>query len=248
MKLMLQEIKRRYKAMKTRQAKDWWTLTFCDPVSWAILSVVGDWKWITPWELTVLSLFIRIWGAVFIALGEGNASLWGVFLIQFGVVMDHMDGNLARYRNITSLTGAFMDRIFDGLSFLAIISGLGWVAVKQGSPTYLLFLAPLTGAFYLMICYMYWSYAYSELKEFGKSKNVNPGAIVTDLSEVPTWKIILSGQYRIMNFHHIDYYFWVSISVLAGKPELGVWLLFTILGINMILRFKLRLKAISKFE
>ncbi|MBT4827044.1 MAG: hypothetical protein HON82_00550, partial [Candidatus Marinimicrobia bacterium] len=46
---MLQEIKRRYKAMKTRQAKDWWTLTFCDPMSWAILSVVGDWKWITPW-------------------------------------------------------------------------------------------------------------------------------------------------------------------------------------------------------
>ena len=141
-----------------------------------------------------------------------------------------------------------MDRIFDGLSFLAIISGLGWVAVKQGSPTYLLVLAPLTGAFYLMICYMYWSYAYYELKEFGKSKIVNPGAIVTDLSEVPTWKIILTGQYRIMNFHHIDYYFWVSISVLAGKPALGVWLLFTILGINMLLRFKLRLKAISKFE
>jgi len=87
-----------------------------------------------------------------------------------------------------------------------------------------------------------------KIYEKGKSKIVNPGAIVTDLSEVPTWKIILTGQHRIMNFHHIDYYFWVSVSVLAGKPALGVWLLFTILGINMLLRFKLRLKAISKFE
>lgn len=234
--------------MKTRQAKDWWTLTFGDPMSWLILSLVGDWKWITPMGITILSLFVRIAGAVTIALGAGGSLIWGVFLIQLGVVMDHMDGNLARYRKITNLTGGFMDRIFDGVSFLAIISGLGWLAVSQGAPFYLLLLAPLTGGFYLVICYMYWSYAYYELREFGESKLVKPGAIESDQSDVPTWKIIIRGQKRILNFHHIDFYFWVSLSVVIGKPAWGVWFLFTVVGINMILRFIQRFKRLANFE
>ena len=245
---MIHDIRRRYIAMKTRQAKDWWTLTFGDPMSWLILSMVGDWKWITPIGITILSLFVRITGAVTIALGEGESLIWGVFLIQLGVVMDHMDGNLARYRKITSLSGGFMDRIFDGVSFLAIISGLGWLAVRQGSPIILLLLAPMTGGFYLVICYIYWSYAYYELREIGESKKVSPGAIEADQSDIPTWKIIINGQKRILNFHHIDYYFWVSLSILIGKPAWGVWLLFTVLGVNVILRFIKRLLSIEKFD
>lgn len=244
----MSEIKRRYKAMKTRQAKDWWTVTFGDPMSWAILSIIGDWKWITPSGITILSLYVRLGGAVTIALGNGITLIWGVFLIQLGMVMDHMDGNLARYRNTTSITGAFMDRIFDGLSFLAILSGMGWHAVKNGAPTYFLFLAPLTGAFYLVICYMYWSFAYEELNVIGKSKVVKPGAIKSDLSKVPTWKIILNGQKRILKLHHIDYYFWVSFFVLIGKPDIGIWIMSIILGINVHQRFKQRYKSLMNLE
>jgi len=234
--------------MKTRQAKDWWTVTFCDPVSWAILSIIGDWKWVTPWGITVLSLPVRIAGAVMIALGEEMNLVWGVLLIQVGVIMDHMDGNLARYRKTTSITGAFMDRIFDGLSFLAIVSAMGWLAVRQGSPTYLLFIAPLAGAFYLVICYMYWSYAYEELKVTGGSKMVNPGAIVSNLVDISTWKIILEGQKRILKLHHIDYYFWVSFFVLIGKPGVGVWIMFVVLGVNVHQRFKQRYRNLANIE
>ncbi len=245
---MTSKIKQRYKAMKTRQAKDWWTVTFGDPVSWAVLAVIGDWQWITPLGITILSLFVRIGGAVMIAIGEGALLIWGVVLIQLGVMMDHMDGNLARYRKTTSITGAFMDRIFDGLSFLAIVSAMGWLAVRQGSPTYLLFLAPLAGAFYLVICYMYWSYAYEELNLLGRSKLVKPGAIKVDLSNIPTWKIILDGQKRILKLHHIDYYFWVSVFVLIGKPDLGVWILFIVLGVNVHQKFKLRYRNLANLE
>ena len=32
----MNKIKNRYQAMKTRLAKDWWTATFGDPISWLI--------------------------------------------------------------------------------------------------------------------------------------------------------------------------------------------------------------------
>ena len=233
--------------MKTRQAKDWWTASFGDPMSWLFLSIIGDWKWITPNGLTYLSLIIRLGGAGVIAFGNGMNLIWGVALIQLGMIMDHMDGNLARYRKTTSITGGFIDRIFDGIAFYFILSALGWHAVRQGSPQYILFLASTAGVFYLLICYIYWSYAYYELKNKGESINLNPGAIEINLTHIPTWKIILNGQKLILKFHHIDFYFWISLSILIGKPEWGVWFHFIILFINFQQRFKLRLKRISKF-
>ena len=38
--------KARYQAMKNRQGNDWWTITFGDPISWIVLGVIGDVKWI----------------------------------------------------------------------------------------------------------------------------------------------------------------------------------------------------------
>ena len=37
----MNKIKNRYKSMKTRAAKDWWTATFGDPISWLILSLIA---------------------------------------------------------------------------------------------------------------------------------------------------------------------------------------------------------------
>lgn len=243
----MNKIKNRYQAMKTRLAKDWWTATFGDPISWLILSFIGDWKWITPSRITVLSFFIRIGGAIMIALGNSMTVILGVVLIQIGLVMDHMDGNLARYRKTTTLTGGFMDRVFDGASFFVIISALGWYSIKQGSPVYILLIACLSGAFYLLICYIYWSYAYYELKEKGETTSVNPGAIEKNIKDIPTWKIILNGQKLLFKFHHIDYYFWISLSILIQKPEWGVWLHFIGIGFNLQKRFRHRLRSISSF-
>ena len=46
--------------MKNRQANDWWTITFGDPLSWVVLGVIGDIKWITPIGITWLSFFSKI--------------------------------------------------------------------------------------------------------------------------------------------------------------------------------------------
>ena len=98
----------------------------------------------------------------------------------------------------------------------------------------------------LLICYIYWSYAYHELKEKGEIQTLNIGAKEKNISEIPTWKIILDGQKLFFKFHHIDYYFWISISILSGKPEWGVWLHFIGIGFNLQKRFRNKLKRIEE--
>ena len=238
----------RYRAMKTRQAKDWWTATFGDPASWMVLAIIGDWAWVTPNGISVVSLVIRLLSAVMIAVGQGEVLYGAVFLMQVGLVMDHMDGNLARYRHISSISGGFMDRIFDGVSFLAIMSALGVLAAREGQPAYFQALGSLTGGLYLVICYMYWSYAFYEFKQLGRSRSVAPGAIQAELADVPTWRIMLQGQKRLLHFHHIDYYFWVSLAILLDRPHWGILLLLPVLTYKVAAKFSQRFRGLRRYE
>ena len=56
--------KARYQKMKNRQAKDWWSTTFGDPISWIILGFIGDIKWITPIGITWISFYVKLFQQV----------------------------------------------------------------------------------------------------------------------------------------------------------------------------------------
>ena len=96
--------------MKNRQAKDWWTITFGDPISWIILSVIGDYKWVTPIGITWLSFFAKIIPSGLMITNDRTAIIGAAILLQLGQVLDSMDGNLARYRVQPTLKGGFLDR------------------------------------------------------------------------------------------------------------------------------------------
>ena len=71
--------------------------------------------------------------------------------------------------------------------------------------------------FYLIICYIYWSYAFDEYKILGQSKKVHPGAEKLEDKDISTLKFILRGQTKIFKFNHIDYFFWISISIFIDR-------------------------------
>ena len=58
--------KTRYRGMKNRQAKDWWSITFGDPISWVVLGIIGDIKWITPIGIMWYSFLCQLTPAVLI--------------------------------------------------------------------------------------------------------------------------------------------------------------------------------------
>ena len=239
---------KRYQLLKSRKAKDWWTATFGDPVSWIILAAIADWKFITPNLLTFLTFLTKVIASIFIAFGDKGIAIYGAILLQIGVLFDHMDGNLARYRGISTLKGGFMDRILDGTSVLVIFSALSWNVYQEGYAAYFLLMGPSTASFYLIICYIYWSYAFDEYKLLGQSKKVHPGAENLENKKISTLNNILRGQTKIFKFNHIDYYFWISLSIFIDRVTWVMWLLFIVVGYRMISRFKMRMKHLAKLD
>lgn len=230
----------RYKAVKNRQAKDWWSITFGDPISWLILGFIGDIKWITPIGITWVSFLCKILPAGLILYSERYFIISGALILQLGQVLDSMDGNLARYRNNTTLRGGFLDRILDGTGFIFVMSSFSWYTYQKNNEPYYIVLGPMVAAFYLVICYIYWNTAYEEQKHSGKLKTVKPGSNVKNLEQISTWKYILYGQKKILSFRQADFYFWIGFGIVLELSDYIIWALFIILLVRVVERIQSR--------
>ena len=241
--------KARYQKMKNRQAKDWWSTTFGDPISWIILGFIGDIKWITPIGITWISFLCKVIPAGLLIHNERYFIVIGAILLQFGQVLDCMDGNLARYRNNTTLRGGFLDRILDGIGFVLVMSGFSWFTYQSYSEAYYLVLGPMAAAFYLVICYSYWTTAYHEQKYIGKANKVRPGGNVKSIQSISTLEYIILGQKKILSFKQADFYFWIGFGIILELGNYIILILFIVLFVRVIERIQSRyfyLKLLDK--
>ena len=242
------KFKDRYAAMKNRQAKDWWTITFGDPFSWIILGVIGDYKWVTPIGITWLSFFAKMIPAGLMVTNDRIAIIAAVISLQLGQVLDSMDGNLARYRGQATLKGGFLDRVLDGTGFIFVMAGFSWLVYQNGGEPYYLLIGPMTSAFYLVICYVYWTIAYMEQKYIGRGQMIKPGNNVRSIVHIPTWKYMLRGQKKLFSFHQADFYFWIGLGLILEIPEVIIWLLFVVLSIRVFERIKSRSRYLGSLD
>ncbi len=81
---------------------------------------------VTPNQISLLSLVIGLAGA-WILSGEGlPAALAGLTLFQLCVVLDHVDGELARLKFLFTPLGKWLDNFGDHTVSLAVIACLAW--------------------------------------------------------------------------------------------------------------------------
>jgi len=179
---------------------------------------------------------------------DRNLIILAAILLQIGQILDSMDGNLARYRKQTTLRGGFLDRILDGTGFIFVMSSFSWLTYQKVQEPYYLLLGPMAAAFYLVICYAYWTTAYQEQKRIGKSKKVNPGSNAKAIYHIPTWKYILKGQKKLFSIHQADFYFWVGLGLVLRISEYIIWLLFVVLFIRVLNRIKSRYRYLKLLD
>ncbi|GAA4607012.1 CDP-alcohol phosphatidyltransferase family protein [Actinoallomurus liliacearum] len=84
----------------------------------------------SPNQLTYMMIACGMLGGVAVAVdGRGTAGLvWaivGAVLIQAYLLLDCSDGEVARFRKRTSITGVFLDRIGHYMSEVTLLAGLG---------------------------------------------------------------------------------------------------------------------------
>lgn len=218
------------------QSKDWYPAVFMRPLTIAVMWVVADWRWLTPNRLTTLANVTKLTGAGFILVQDWTYTVAAVVLLQVGLLFDHMDGTLARYRRSFSGFGSFYDKVSDGITWFCIAMAVGWVAYRQSGEAYLLVLAA-TGAYSLLtLGYMKWV-AGAETAKVDWHRAARDPEIVARKTAPPVipppprrsagewlrwfgWSML-----QVVRFEETDLFFWVGLALLTGRLELVLWLM-----------------------
>ena len=81
---------------------------------------------ISPNQVTALSLFIGLIGAICFSLGNSSAGIVGGLLLIASYTLDNCDGEIARIKNLSSDWGAQFDDIADWLVDSVFFTSLGY--------------------------------------------------------------------------------------------------------------------------
>ena len=83
---------------------------------------------LTPNQVTVASVVVGLGAAALFAVGRPAALVAGAVLLQLSLVLDCVDGDVARYTRRFSPLGAWLDASTDRLKEFACYAGLAWGA------------------------------------------------------------------------------------------------------------------------
>jgi phosphatidylglycerophosphate synthase len=101
-------------------------------LSWR-LTDVAERTGLTPNQVTLISFGLGLLAAGFLALGSRPWAVLGAVLLQICLLVDCVDGELARYRRRFSRFGAWLDATTDRVKEFAVIAALAVGAARHGS-------------------------------------------------------------------------------------------------------------------
>jgi len=105
------------------------------PLTWIVLYLPASAN-----SVTFISLIVGLLGCIFLSFGAEIHFLWGAILLQSWYLLDHVDGQIARYRKQESVTGIFFDYITHHIIHMGIFIGVGWGVYSHTSEVkYILF-------------------------------------------------------------------------------------------------------------
>ena len=79
---------------------------------------------VTPNQITVLSALLAIVAAYFFSLGDTRSIIQGGIIFEISLILDSVDGELARAKGMASEWGRIVDGIGDYISSIAVLIGL----------------------------------------------------------------------------------------------------------------------------
>ena len=134
-------------ATKTKQ-DEWWSSFVTSPLAIAVNYMVVDVPWLTPNRITSLSFVVAVLSAMLIVTGGMGGFILAAILIHISHILDCMDGQMARYRQTTSASGSYFDRLTDQIQVALWFGAVGYAEYAQSASVVPVFLALIGIAFY----------------------------------------------------------------------------------------------------
>jgi hypothetical protein len=128
------ELRARVQKDRHREIGNWLARSVARPTA-----VYGCWLAIrvglTANQVTMIALVCSLTAAAAIGTGDRLLFIIGVFLAQLSYWLDHVDGQVARWRGTSSLDGVYLDYLMHHAANLTLGFGLGYgLAVRFAEP------------------------------------------------------------------------------------------------------------------
>ena len=234
----------RLRRVRNWQSSEFYAALVVRPIAIVVMLVIADWRWVTPNRLTLLATLCKV------------AAVWGIVdhhwiaaavLLQLGLLFDHLDGTIARYRGTGSSFGSFFDKVSDLYTWLAITTAIGWVVYEETGRVELLMLSSLSALGQYATGYMKWLTVTEELRLKWRRAKPDPVAAVERETRPPPpsfppdrtgadWaRFILSRLSRIVLFEEVDLFLWVGLALVFDRLEWVIWALAVSQGLQVLI-------------
>jgi len=213
---------------------EWWSSFVTSPLAIVINWLVVDWPILTPNRITTLSFLVAASGSICILVGTYSYAVVAVILLNFSHILDCMDGQMAKFRGISTPFGSYYDKVTDQLKIFMFIGACAYSAYQQTGDATAIFLGFIAVVFYFIRVYVKYLTIFIEmeadseyLKTCSKVADVKnqsgpagPGAgFVNNV----IW--FLKEQKKFFLFNETVFIFLISLGLLVGRLMEILWVL-----------------------
>jgi len=219
-------------ATKTKN-DEWWSSFVTAPLAILLNYLVVDIKWLTPNLITLLSFIVAILSVVLIIAGGTVNFISAALLIHLSHILDCMDGQMARYRNTSSLAGSYFDKLTDQLQVTLWFGAIGYAAYVQSHDVVPVFLAFIGVSFYSLRGYSKYVAIYTEVaddnqylqKKYPKEADLKREDIAgPGYGLLANMKWFVLEQRKIINFDEGVFIFMLSLALVFNTLTPMLWL------------------------
>ncbi len=208
---------------------EWWSSFVTAPLAIAFNYVVVDIRWITPNRVTVVSFAVALLSVILIIRGGTADFVLAAILIQFRHVLDCMDGQIARYRGVSSTIGSYFDKVTDQVQVALWFGAVGYAGFVQSGDVLPVFLAATGIAFYNLRGYTKYVAIHSRMTSDSKylsrlaDLKVVPETAGPDFSLRANLRWFINQQPKVLLFDEGVFVFMLSAALVLDALTPMLW-------------------------
>ncbi len=218
------------------------------PAARAILPLVVRIPFLTPNVISVLAFIIYLAGSFSIFISYPYHYLAAAVMLPIGFILDDLDGQVARTRQLASPIGNYLDKVLDVFKIYILTASLGFEAYLRTDDIMYIFLA-FTACFFFN--YRYYIKLETVLSQADKDEKYLEKSSAKQRELVKEYEArdqvlakSFSGWFKLMWIKHRMIFFVdeaefaliTSIGLLFGKIEWVIWILMLGQVINAAIR------------
>lgn len=196
----------------------------------------------SPNAVTAGSLMLGVLAAVLVATGNRWAWVAAAVVLQASLVIDCVDGEIARFTRRFSAFGAFLDAVGDRVKEYAVFAALALVGARTGEDAWTLAI----GAMAVVTVRHLENYAYEyrllptrrsrpDVLRLDQKRDLGRGDARTSFAPPPSRsKTVASGVKNVIHMPIAERYLLISLGLLTGSPRFVLWLLIVTVSLSLI--------------